>query len=72
MDIKSLAAIELTELVVVWQFVYRTCLLERDHTFPVSLKILKVFIEIEKGNQLNVKCYNWCYMSSTKSKYTLI
>ena len=32
-----------------------------------------VFIEIEKGNQLNAKkCYNWCYISSTKSRYTLV
>ena len=39
---KVIAPIELFELVVVWQFVYRTkCLLDRDQTFPVSLKILK-------------------------------
>ena len=49
--IKLLVAIELTEQVVVWQFVYGImCLSERDQTFPVPLKISKQsLLKLKRG-----------------------
>ena len=51
--IKFLAAIELTEQVVVWQSVYGImCLSERDQTFPVPLKISKQsLLKLKRGQQ---------------------
>ena len=54
--IKLLAAIELTEQVVIWQFVYGImCLSERLDLSSSTDDFETVFIEFEKGNQQNAR-----------------